>query len=75
MIAIFPAVKIFAIVIVYKLSAALLQPLGGGPVLSCLNIIGKSIAYVLAALLIVSLMFFLSLTVMVMAGNITMMVR
>ncbi|OQP17737.1 stage III sporulation protein AE [Geobacillus zalihae] len=75
MIAIFPAVKIFAVVIVYKLSAALLQPLGGGPVLSCLNIIGKSIAYVLAALLIVSLMFFLSLTVMVMAGNITMMVR
>ncbi|MFC0297370.1 stage III sporulation protein AE [Geobacillus jurassicus] len=75
MIAIFPAVKIFAIVIVYKLSAALLQPLGGGPVLSCLNIISKSIAYVLAALLIVSLMFFLSLTVMVMAGNITMMVR
>ncbi|AGE22989.1 stage III sporulation protein [Geobacillus sp. GHH01] len=75
MIAIFPAVKIFAIVIVYKLSAALLQPLGGGPVLSCLNIIGKSIAYVLAALLIVSLMFFLSLTIMVMAGNITMMVR
>jgi len=44
-------------------------------VLSCLNIIGKSIAYVLAALLIVSLMFFFSLTVMVMAGNITMMVR
>ncbi|NNU84445.1 stage III sporulation protein AE [Geobacillus sp. BMUD] len=75
MIAIFPAVKIFTIVIVYKLSAAVLQPLGGGPVLSCLNIIGKSIAYVLAALLIVSLMFFLSLTVMVMAGNITMMVR
>ncbi|MGG3922915.1 stage III sporulation protein AE, partial [Geobacillus thermodenitrificans] len=75
MIALFPAVKIFAIVIVYKLSAALLQPLGGGPVLSCLNIISKSIGYVLAALLIVSLMFFLSLTVMVMAGNITMMVR
>lgn len=75
MIAIFPAVKIFAIVIIYKLSAALLQPLGGSPVLSCLNIIGKSIAYVLAALLIVSLMFFFSLTVMVMAGNITMMVR
>ncbi|NNV05346.1 stage III sporulation protein AE [Geobacillus sp. C56-T2] len=75
MIAVFPAVKIFAIVVVYQLSAALLQPLGGGPVLSCLNIIGKSIAYVLAALLIVSLMFFLSLTVMIMAGNITMMVR
>jgi len=75
MIALFPAVKIFAIVIVYKLSAALLQPLGGGSVLSCLNIISKSIAYVLAALLIVSFMFFLSLTVMVMAGNITMMVR
>ncbi|MBB5325255.1 stage III sporulation protein AE [Anoxybacillus tepidamans] len=74
-IAAFPALKIFAIAFVYKLSAAVLQPLGGGPVISCLNIISKSILYILAALAIVSLMFFLSLAVIITAGNIAMMVR
>lgn len=75
LIAVFPAIKIFIISFVYKLSAAVLQPLGGGPVIACLNIISKSVLYILAALAIVSLMFFLSLTVIITAGNITMMVR
>jgi stage III sporulation protein AE len=74
-IAVFPALKIFAIALVYKISAAIMQPLGGGPVISCLSIMSKSIAYVFAALAIVSLMFFLSLTIIITAGNITMMVR
>jgi stage III sporulation protein AE len=75
MIASFPALKIFVIAFIYKLSAAVLQPLGGGPVISCLSIISKSITYIFAALAIVSLMFFLSLTVIITAGNVTMMVR
>lgn len=74
-IAAFPALKIFVISFVYKLSAAVLQPLGGGPVIACLNIISKSVLYILAALAVVSLMFFLSLAVIIAAGNITMMVR
>ncbi|QPA30013.1 stage III sporulation protein AE [Thermaerobacillus caldiproteolyticus] len=74
-IAAFPALKIFIIAFIYKLSAAVLQPLGGGPVISCLSIISKSITYIFAALAIVSLMFFLSLTIIITAGNITMMVR
>lgn len=75
LLAAFPAMKILAIAIIYKLAAALLQPLGGGPVISCLDIIGKSIIYIFAALAIVSFMFFLTITVIVAAGNITMMVR
>ncbi|WP_167542275.1 stage III sporulation protein AE [Parageobacillus thermoglucosidasius] len=74
-IAAFPALKIFAIALVYKVSAAVMQPLGEGPVISCLSIMSKSIAYVFASLAIVSLMFFLSLVVIITAGNITMMVR
>jgi stage III sporulation protein AE len=74
-IAAFPALKIFAIAFVYKISAAVMQPLGGGPVISCLSIMSKSIAYVFASLAIVSLMFFLSLTIIITAGNVTMMVR
>lgn len=71
----FPAIKILMIAFIYKFAAAVLQPLGGGPVITCLDIISKSVIYVFAALAIVSLMFFLSITVIVAAGNLTMMVR
>lgn len=71
----FPAIKILMIAFIYKFAAAILQPLGGGPVISCLDIISKSVIYVFAALAIVSLMFFLSLTVIIAAGNLTMMIR
>jgi stage III sporulation protein AE len=75
LIAAFPAIKILAIAFIYKFAAAILQPLGGGPIISCLDIISKSVIYVFAALAIVSLMFFLSITVIIAAGNLTMMVR
>lgn len=71
----FPAIKILMIAFIYKFAAAILQPLGGGPIISCLDIISKSVIYVFAALAIVSLMFFLSITVIIAAGNLTMMVR
>ncbi|MDN3016561.1 stage III sporulation protein AE [Paenibacillus sp. BSR1-1] len=71
----FPAIKILMIAFIYKFAAAILQPIGGGPVIKCLDIISKSVIYVFAALGIVSLMFFLSITVIVAAGNLTMMMR
>ncbi|MBB6444880.1 stage III sporulation protein AE [Bacillus benzoevorans] len=71
----FPAVKLLIISLIYQFTAAILQPLGGGPIIKCLDIIGKSILYVFSALAIVSLMFFLSITVIIAAGNLTIMVR
>jgi len=71
----FPAIKILMISFIYKFAAAILQPLGGGPIIKCLDIISQSVIYVFAALGIVSLMFFLSITVIVAAGNLTMMMR
>ncbi|WP_240620247.1 stage III sporulation protein AE [Peribacillus acanthi] len=71
----FPAIKILVVAFVYKFTAALLQPLGGGTVIKCLDIISKSMIYIFAALAIVSFMFFLSITVIIAAGNVTLMVR
>ncbi|WP_409270608.1 stage III sporulation protein AE [Neobacillus sp. SCS-31] len=71
----FPAIKILMIAFIFKFAAAILQPLGGGPIISCLDTVGKCIIYVFASLGIVSLMFFLCITVIVAAGNITMMMR
>ncbi|WP_303984167.1 stage III sporulation protein AE [Niallia circulans] len=71
----FPAIKILMISFIYKFAAAILQPIGGGPVIKCLDVISKSVIYVFAALAVVSLMFFLSITVIIVASNLTMMVR
>ena len=75
LIAAFPALKILAIAFTYKLTAAILQPLGGGPIIKCLDVISKSMMYVFAALAIASVMFFLSITIIIAAGNVTLMVR
>ncbi|WP_079708532.1 stage III sporulation protein AE [Paraliobacillus ryukyuensis] len=74
-IVLFPAVKIFVIAFIYKLTVAMLQPLGDGPILKCLDIMSKHILYLFAALLSVSFMFFLMIVIIVAASNITLMLR
>ncbi|ELK46256.1 stage III sporulation protein AE [Bacillus sp. SB49] len=74
-IAIFPALKVLAIAIIYKIAAALLQPLGDGPVIEAMAVVSRHIFYIFAALLMVSMMFFLVIVIMVAASNITMMIR
>ncbi|GAB3052173.1 stage III sporulation protein AE [Virgibacillus ainsalahensis] len=74
-IALFPAIKIFAIAVIYKIAAAVLQPIGDGPVISSLNTISKYIVYILACLLAVSFMFFLAIVIIVAASNITLLLR
>jgi len=74
-IAAFPAIKILALAFMFKFTAAILQPVGNGPVIACLDTISKNMIYVFAALAIVAIMFFLSLTIIITAGNITMMMR
>ncbi|WKB36993.1 hypothetical protein QS257_09505 [Terrilactibacillus sp. S3-3] len=54
----FPLLKILSLALIYNIAAAILQPLGGGPVIDCLGIMAKSMIYIFAALAIVSLMFF-----------------
>lgn len=75
LIAIFPALKIIAISFVYKLAAALLQPLGNSPITISLNIISKYILYILACLITVTFMFFLSIVIITIASNIPLLLR
>ncbi|WP_035350319.1 MULTISPECIES: stage III sporulation protein AE [Fictibacillus] len=75
LIALFPAIKVLALGLIYQLAAAILQPLGGGPIIKCLEIIGKSVMFIFAALATVSLMFFLAITVIVASGNLSLMIR
>ena len=71
----FPAVKILTLAFIYNLSAAILQPLGDTPIVQCLQTIGKTMIYVFAALAAVGLMFFLAVTIILTAGNASVMMR
>jgi len=71
----FPAIKILVLALIYNISAAVMQPLGDSPITTCLETIGKSMLYVFAALAVVGLMFFLAITIMLTAGNVTVMMR
>ncbi len=75
MICAFPALKILVLAIIYNISSAVLQPLGNSPIITALGTIGKSLLFVFAALATVGLMFFLAITILIAAGNISMMVR
>ncbi len=71
----FPAIKVLTLALIFNLAAAVLQPLGGGAIINSLSIIGKAVIFVFAALATVCLMFFLSITIMVAAGNLSLMMR
>lgn len=74
-VALFPALKIFAIALIYKIAVAVLQPLGDGPVITSLNTISKYIVYILACLLTVTLMFFLAIVIIIASSNLTLLLR
>ncbi|RIX53390.1 stage III sporulation protein AE [Paenibacillus nanensis] len=71
----FPALKILTLALIYNVSAAVMQPLGDSPIVTCLKTIGKTMVYVFGALAAVSLMFFLAVTIILTAGNAALMVR
>lgn len=71
----FPAMKILTLALIFNVSGAIMQPLGDSPIVQCLQTIGKTLIYVFAALASVGLMFFLAVTIVLTAGNATMMIR
>ncbi len=72
---IFPLVKLFALVLIYKASAALVQVVGETSMGECLNTMGNCYTLVMASLVGVSLMFFLAIVIIVGSGNALVMMR
>lgn len=70
-----PLSKIAALVLTYRLAAAIIQPVGGEGVVNLMGSISASLVLVAATAAAVALMFFISLTVMVGMGNVTVMMR
>lgn len=74
-ICIIPVMKILAVALVYKLAAALMQPLGTQKLSDCLQLLGNHLLIVFGAVAAVGLMFFLTMTIIVGFGNMVVMLR
>lgn len=71
----FPLLKILSLVVIYQVAGALVEPIGAGPTAKMLTTVAKSLQQVFASVAVVALMFFVAITVIVGAGNLTVMVR
>ncbi|MBE3594620.1 MAG: stage III sporulation protein AE [Candidatus Carbobacillus altaicus] len=74
-IAIFPAVKVLVVALIYQFASAVLQPLGDNPVTASLEVIGQGLMYIFITLVTVALMFYLTLLILLMASNSAVMYR
>jgi len=69
LICLIPVIKILILIFVYKLIAALIQPITTETILSYFNEITKSLVLILTGILSVTTMFFITITVIVDASN------
>jgi stage III sporulation protein AE len=75
MICVFPLIKLLSLILVIKISGALVQPLGDEKMAKCLDSMGNNLLLVFGAVLTVALMFFLAITMILAAGSTAMMLR
>ncbi|MDQ0350989.1 stage III sporulation protein AE [Alkalibacillus filiformis] len=74
-ITLFPVLKVLVLGLIFRVSAALLQPVADGPIVNMIDWMGKHILYIMLALLMVSIMFFFALVMLVIIGNMSLMIR
>lgn len=75
LITIFPVIKILSLVFIYKLSGVIIQPVGEEFIVKCLNDMANSLTLIFVAVASVAIMFFVAITVILSAGNVTVMLR
>ncbi|WP_368652052.1 stage III sporulation protein AE [Ornithinibacillus sp. 4-3] len=75
LIVLFPALKVLSITLLFKFSAAIIQPIASEQIVTCLQVIGNYMSYMLACLLGLSFMFFLGIVIIIAASNITLLLQ
>jgi len=71
----FPIIKMFVLVILFRLSAAIIQPISDERIVKCLSDMGTYILLIMACVMVIALMFFLTLSIIVLLGDMTVMYR
>lgn len=75
MICLYPALKILALIAIYKFSSALLEPVTDGKIVECLNDVGSVLNILFVTVVGIGIMFFLTVALIISTGNITVMMR
>lgn len=70
-----PLIKILAITVIYKFSAALVEPIADSRMVRCLNDIGGTLTLLFSIVVSVSFMFIVAITALIRTGNIATMIR
>lgn len=70
-----PILKIFAIMLLYKIVCALVEPVAEKRITNCINSIAGSLTFVIGIVASVAIMFLISITAIISAGNISAMIR
>ncbi|TCO79186.1 stage III sporulation protein AE [Marinisporobacter balticus] len=70
-----PLLKILSLIFIYKITSVLIEPIAESPLTSCLNDMSNAMVLIFGTVLSVAIMFFLAVTMIVGAGNITLMMR
>ena len=75
LICIAPIIKIVVLLFVYKLIAAVIQPVASSNIVECFSQVSKSLLLILVSVLSTATMFFITITIIVEAGNAALMLR
>ena len=70
-----PIIKVAVIAGLYRLAAAIIQPIGDDQVVKSISIISDHVFYLLAVLLVVTFIFLVTIVILLMASNLTLMIR
>lgn len=70
-----PLLKILALIILYKLASALIEPISDKKITNCLSDMASTLTYILGVTSAVAFMFLLAITVVISTTNISAMIR
>lgn len=71
----YPIIKVIALIIIYRLASALIQPIAEARLVDVINDLSNSLILIFVTVSAVSVMFFIILTVLVGTANLTVMMR
>lgn len=71
----FPLLKILALVIIYQVATALVQPISDPRLVDALGTMAKTLTMVMATVATAAMMFFVVITIVVGVGNLAVVVR
>lgn len=69
LIVIFPIIKILAMALMYKLTAALIEPISDSKIVNCITAAGNSLTLIMSCVISTSVMFFIMISIIASAGK------